>query len=91
MTPPDASCVDAMSSPDFLTGQDIQATSSISRLDTDALVQDRDPLQIVIARIDTPDLRGDPRLCGDLRSAVGGRRRGDAPGGLVLVAASRPP
>ena len=50
VTPPDASCIDAMPPTDFLTGEDIQATSSIYRLDSD-LVRDRDPVQIAIAAL----------------------------------------
>ena len=87
VTPPDASCIEAMPATDFLIGEDIQATSSIYRLDSD-LLRDRDPVQIAIAALMILVF-----IATLVYGAVYGltwlsRRRGDAPGGLVLVAAT---
>jgi pimeloyl-ACP methyl ester carboxylesterase len=84
-TAPDASCIDDIPPTDFLTDEEIQATPAIYRLDGD-LMRDRNPLQVAIA--------GSTLLTFIATLVYGalyglawlGRRRGDAPGGLVLVA-----
>lgn len=86
-TPPDASCIDSMPATDFLTGEDIHATSSISRLDSD-LLRDRDPLQISIAALSILVFVATLVYAAVYGLAWLGRRRGEAPGGLVLVAAT---
>ena len=78
VTAPDASCIEAMPATDFLIGEDIQATSSIYRLDSD-LLRDRDPVQIAIAALTILVF-----IATLVYAAVYGltwlsRRRGDAP------------
>ncbi|SFR94895.1 alpha/beta hydrolase fold [Microbacterium sp. cf046] len=87
VTPPDASCIDAMSSPDFLTSEAIHPMSSISRLDGD-LIRDRDPLQMMIAGSTVLIFAATLVYAAIYALRWLGRRRGDAPGGLVLVAAT---
>ncbi|MET0782006.1 MAG: alpha/beta fold hydrolase [Microbacterium sp.] len=87
VTPPDASCIDAMEPTDFLTGEDIHPTSSIYRLDSD-LVRSRDPLQIAIAGLTILVFAATLVYAAIYGLTWFSRRRGDAPGGLVLVAAT---
>lgn len=86
-TAPDASCIDAMPPVEFLTGADIEPRPGISRIDAD-LLQDRDPLQIVIAALTLLVFAGTLVYAAIYGITWLGRRRGDAPGGLVLVAAT---
>jgi pimeloyl-ACP methyl ester carboxylesterase len=84
-TPPDDSCIADMAAPDFLTDEDIQSTSAIYLLDSD-LIRDRDPLQLAIAGSTLLIFLGTLVYGAAYGLAWLGRRRGDAPGGLVLVA-----
>ena len=86
-TAPDASCIDAMPATDFLTGEGIHATSSIYRLDSD-LLRDRNPVQIAIAALTILVFIATLVYAAAYGLAWLSRRRGDAPGGLVLVAAT---
>ncbi len=86
-TPPDASCIDAMPATEFLTGADIHATSSIYRLDSDVL-RDRNPVQIAIAVLTILIFIATLVYAAAYGLVWLSRRRGDAPGGLVLVAAT---
>jgi hypothetical protein len=82
---PDASCIDEMPPPDFLTATDIQATPAIYRLDRD-LVQDRDPIQLAIGAL-TLLVLGSTLVYGVVYGLSWLRsRRGEAPEGAVLVA-----
>ena len=85
LTAPDASCIDETPPTDFLTDEDIQATPAIYRLDGD-LLRDRDPVQIAIAGTTLLILLATLVYGALYGLAWLGRRRGDAPGGLVLVA-----
>lgn len=84
---PDASCIDGMPPTDFLTGDDIQSTSAMYRLDGD-LVRDRSPLQVAIAVSILLTLFATLVYAAAYGLGWLGRRRGEAPGGLVLVAAA---
>lgn len=85
-TPPDASCIDSMAPTDFLTDEDIHPTSAIYRLNSD-LVEDRSAIQIAIA-VSTFAILFATLVYAAIYGLGGlGRRRGEAPGGLVLVAA----
>ena len=87
VTPPDASCIEAMPATDFLIGEDIHATSSIYRLDGE-LLRDRNPVQIAIAALTILVFIATLVYAAAYGLTWLSRRRGDAPGGLVLVAAT---
>lgn len=86
-TAPEASCIDAMPPVEFLTATDIDPRPGVSRIDAD-LLQDRDPLQIMIAALTLPVFAGTLVYAAIYGITWLGRRRGEAPGGLVLVAAT---
>jgi len=84
---PDSSCIEAMPPVEFVTTADVHPTTAIYHFDRD-VVQDRDPSQIGI---------GSLTLLVSLATVVYAivyglawlfRRRGDAPGGAVLAAAT---
>ncbi len=85
-TAPDESCIASMPPTDFLTDDDLQPTAAVYRLDGD-LLSDRSPVQVAIAAVTV--LSFVATLVYAAVYALGwlGRRRGEAPGGLVLVAA----
>ena len=85
-TAPDASCIESMAPTEFLTDEDIHATSAIYRLNGD-LVHDRAPLQIAFAASTIAALLATLVYAAVYGLSWLGRRRGEAPGGLVLVAA----
>ncbi len=83
----DSSCIDAMPAPDFLTTSDIYPTSAVYRFNSD-VVQDRNLVQIGIASVTIAILIGTL-----VYALVYGivwliRRRGGAPAGAVLAAAT---
>jgi pimeloyl-ACP methyl ester carboxylesterase len=86
-TEPDSSCIAAMPATDFLTTDDIYPTTAIYRLNSD-VVEDRDPIQIAIA-VTTIVLL----IATLVYAIIYGlswliRRRGGAPAGAVLAAAT---
>ena len=85
-TAPDDSCIVDIPPTDFLTDDDIQATPAVYRLDQD-LLRERAPLQFSVAA--STLLAFFATLAYAAVYALGwlGRRQGEAPGGLVLVAA----
>lgn len=87
VTAPDATCIEAMPPIAFLTGADIDSAAGVSRIDVD-LVQDRDPLQIAVAALTMLIFAATLVYAALYGLAWLGRRRGEAPGGLVLVAAT---
>ena len=84
---PDGSCIDAMPPIDFLTTADIDPSAGVSRIDAD-LVRDRNPLQLAIAALTVLIFAATLVYAALYGLTWLGRRRGEAPGGLVLVAAT---
>ncbi|HYI52091.1 MAG TPA: alpha/beta hydrolase [Microbacterium sp.] len=84
---PDASCVESMPPTEFLTDEDIHPTSAVYRLNGD-VIQDRDPLQIAIAGSTILTFLATLVYAAIYGLGWLGRRHGEAPGGLVLVAAT---
>jgi pimeloyl-ACP methyl ester carboxylesterase len=84
---PDSSCIAGMPPTDFLTTDDIYPTTAIYRFNAD-VVEDRNPLQIGIAVLAIGALAG--TLVYALVYGISWllRRRGDAPPGVVLTAAT---
>ncbi len=84
---PDSSCIAAMPPTDFLTTRDIYPTSAIYRFNSD-VVQDRNPVQLGILFLTLAILIG--TLVYALVYGVSWvfRRRGEAPAGAVLAAAT---
>ena len=83
----DSSCIEAMPAPDFLTTSDIYPTSAVYRFNSD-VVEDRNLVQIGIASVTIAILIG--TLVYALVYGVAWliRRRGGAPAGAVLAAAT---
>lgn len=86
-TAPDDSCIASIPPTDFLTDADIQATAAVYRLDAD-LLSDRTPVQIAIAVLTVASFLATLVYAAVYALGWLGRRRGEAPGGLVLVAAA---
>ncbi len=84
---PDSSCIAAMPPTDFLTTDDIHPTTAAYRF-ADDIVQDRDPVQIGIAVVTLVVLIGTLVYALVYGLSWLRRRRGDAPGGVVLAAAT---
>ena len=83
---PDASCI-SDAPPDFLTSKDIQPTSALYRFDAD-VVRDRDPVAIAIAGISLLIFLATLIYAAAYGLAWLRTRRGEAPGGAVLAAAT---
>lgn len=84
---PDSSCIEAMPPTDFLTTSDIHPSTAIYRFNSD-VVEDRDPVQIGIAAITLAILVGTLGYALVYAVAWLVRRRGNAPAGAVLAAAT---